>query len=251
MNPSDSKEFKELLKLVPNPVYYSVSGAHLYGWESPDSDIDVRGSHIIPLKKMIGLGKPKDVVEKTIGLYDFVSFDIGKEISLLMANNCNVLENVLATPFSYGVDGKYYGGLKQIARGALSKVVSQPYRGLARSNYEKFIAGKSTVSSKKYLYVLRSLMAAIYCLRYGRIEADLRKLNADSLFRYALIDELVAKKRMFKEKEEQKANYEAEKLIKQLNLELGLAEVESSLPDTPQNKEEANQFLIDTRLKFL
>ena len=40
----------------PYPLLFaSISGAHLYGFPSPDSDYDLRGAHVLPLKNVIGL----------------------------------------------------------------------------------------------------------------------------------------------------------------------------------------------------
>jgi predicted nucleotidyltransferase len=43
-------------------VFATISGAHLYGFPSPDSDFDLRGSHLLPLPKVVGL----DVTDETI-----------------------------------------------------------------------------------------------------------------------------------------------------------------------------------------
>ena len=40
-------------------LYAVVSGAHLYGFESPDSDIDIRGSFIANSHQFFGLNIPK------------------------------------------------------------------------------------------------------------------------------------------------------------------------------------------------
>jgi hypothetical protein len=40
----------------PHPlVFATISGAHLYGFPSPDSDFDLRGSHLLPLERVVGL----------------------------------------------------------------------------------------------------------------------------------------------------------------------------------------------------
>src|SRR6266511_3539003 len=36
-------------------VFATVSGAHLYGFPSPDSDYDLRGVHVLPLRAVLGL----------------------------------------------------------------------------------------------------------------------------------------------------------------------------------------------------
>ncbi len=40
----------------PYPLLFAtISGAHLYGFPSPDSDFDLRGAHVLPLEKVVGL----------------------------------------------------------------------------------------------------------------------------------------------------------------------------------------------------
>ncbi len=41
------------VKSHPYPlVFATISGAHLYGFPSPDSDFDLRGVHLLPLKRL-------------------------------------------------------------------------------------------------------------------------------------------------------------------------------------------------------
>ena len=46
-------------------VFATVSGAHLYGFESPDSDFDLRGVHVLPKEQVLGLGTPKETEDHT------------------------------------------------------------------------------------------------------------------------------------------------------------------------------------------
>ncbi|MGN0118723.1 MAG: DNA polymerase beta superfamily protein, partial [Streptomyces albidoflavus] len=44
-----------LLADQPDPlVFATVSGAHLYGFPSRDSDIDLRGAHLLPAAALLG-----------------------------------------------------------------------------------------------------------------------------------------------------------------------------------------------------
>jgi predicted nucleotidyltransferase len=39
----------------PYPLLFAtISGAHLYGFPSPDSDFDLRGAHVLPLEHIVG-----------------------------------------------------------------------------------------------------------------------------------------------------------------------------------------------------
>ena len=48
----------------PYPLLFAtISGAHLYGFPSPDSDFDLRGAHVLPLEKVVGLEVRTETVE--------------------------------------------------------------------------------------------------------------------------------------------------------------------------------------------
>lgn len=50
------QEIIEIAKKQPYPfLFATISGAHLYGFPSPDSDYDLRGVHILPVKELLGL----------------------------------------------------------------------------------------------------------------------------------------------------------------------------------------------------
>jgi uncharacterized protein len=40
----------------PYPLLFAmISGAHLYGFPSPDLDFDLREAHVLPVEKVVGL----------------------------------------------------------------------------------------------------------------------------------------------------------------------------------------------------
>ena len=67
----------------PRFLFVTISGAHLYGFPSPDSDLDLRGAHVLPLETMIGLRDFGETYEHLGGEVDgveldCVSHDVGK-----------------------------------------------------------------------------------------------------------------------------------------------------------------------------
>jgi hypothetical protein len=47
-----NERLKQEVKSHPFPLLFAtVSGAHLYGFPSPDSDYDLRGAHILPVRE--------------------------------------------------------------------------------------------------------------------------------------------------------------------------------------------------------
>src|SRR5215475_13163305 len=85
----------------PYPLLFTtISGAHLYGFPSPDSDYDLRGVHLLPLEEVIGLKPGHETVEKS-GVHDgleidLVTHDAKKFFGLMLKKNGYVLEQVLS-----------------------------------------------------------------------------------------------------------------------------------------------------------
>ena len=47
---------KQEVERHPYPLLFAtISGAHLYGFPSPDSDYDRRGCHVLPAREVVGL----------------------------------------------------------------------------------------------------------------------------------------------------------------------------------------------------
>src|SRR5579871_2578459 len=83
----------------PYPLLFAtVSGAHLYGFPSPDSDYDMRGAHILPAAEAVGLLPKQETVE--IGgiragvEMDLVTHDVLKFFHMLLKRNGYVLEQL-------------------------------------------------------------------------------------------------------------------------------------------------------------
>ena len=67
----------------PYPLLFAtISGAHLYGFPSPDSDFDLRGVHILPVSEVVGLDPGRETIEVSAvrdGLeIDLVTHDVKK-----------------------------------------------------------------------------------------------------------------------------------------------------------------------------
>ena len=81
----------------PYPLLFvTISGAHLYGFPSADSDYDLRGIHLLPLESVVGLKTGQETVEKS-GIHDgleidLVTHDARKFFQLMLKKNGYVLE---------------------------------------------------------------------------------------------------------------------------------------------------------------
>jgi predicted nucleotidyltransferase len=55
---------RTIIARQPYPLLFvTVSGAHLYGFPSPDSDYDLRGVHILPVAAVVDLDPSQETMQ--------------------------------------------------------------------------------------------------------------------------------------------------------------------------------------------
>ena len=178
----------------PYPLLFAtVSGAHLYGFPSPDSDYDMRGVHVLPARESLGLLPKRETVEaegirRGIEL-DLVTHDVFKFFSMLLKRNGYVLEQLYSPLIVQSSPA--HDELKEIAKGCVTRHHSHHYLGFAATQWNLF-QKESPPRVKPLLYVYRVLLTGIHLMRTGRIEANLITLNED--FRLPFLGELVNRK---------------------------------------------------------
>lgn len=92
---------RPIIEEQPYPVVFAtVSGAHLYGFASRDSDIDLRGVHLLPAEDVVGLRTGPQTLDRSWvrdGIeMDLVTHDLAKFGRLLLRPNGYVLEQLLS-----------------------------------------------------------------------------------------------------------------------------------------------------------
>jgi predicted nucleotidyltransferase len=176
-----------------HPLFITVSGAHLYGFPSSDSDVDLRGCHRLPLRDVVGLDLPEQTLEhETVHEgteVDLVSHEVGKYLRLLVRNNGYVLEQVFSPIVVLGRE--FLDDLRPLAQRCITRHHYHHYRGFYATQ-RKLIAKEEPKRAKPVLYAYRVLMTGIRLLQSGEVEANLRRLNEH--FRFAFLDELIARK---------------------------------------------------------
>src|ERR1051325_100324 len=186
-----------LLKQVdehPYPlVFATISGAHLYGFPSPDSDFDLRGVHILPLRDVVGLKDGEETVERS-GIHDGLEIDLGthdvkKFFGLMLKKNGYVLEQVFS-PLVVRTTPEH-AELKEIAQRCITRHYAHHYLGFAETQWKLF-QKESPPKVKPLLYVYRVLLTGIHLMRTGEVEANVLSLNEGAKLSY--IDDLVARK---------------------------------------------------------
>lgn len=154
-----------------------LSGAHAYGFPSPDSDIDMKAVHVAPTRDLLGLSTPRLTFDRAEVLesveIDYTSNELAMACGGLLVGNGNYLERVLGV--STLEEHPLLEELRPIARRALSRRYHHHYRGFAKSQ-ESALAAQP--SAKKALYVLRTALTGTHLLRTGELVCDVRELLA-------------------------------------------------------------------------
>lgn len=230
-------------------VFVTISGAHLYGFPSPDSDYDLRGVHVLPVRDVVGLEtciETIEVSENQDGIQlDLVTHDIKKFFRLLLKKNGYVLEQLYSPLLVYTTPE--HEELKRIAKGCITRHHSHHYLGFAETEW-KLLNKENPKRIKPLLYVYRVLLTGIHMMRTGEVEANLRHLN--STFKLSYVDELNARKSQGVEEshlEEADMAFH-EKEYTRLQRELEQASQNSHLPERPSCKESLNDLLVGVRL---
>ena len=174
-------------------VFATISGAHLYGFPSPDSDFDLRGVHRLPLKDVVGLEAGEETVEKSgirDGLeVDLVTHDARKFIGLMLKKNGYVLEQLLSPLIVFTTPE--HQELKSLAAGCITRHHSHHYFGFSETQWKLFQKADPP-HVKPLLYVYRVLLTGIHLMRTGKVEANLVRLNDEARLSY--LDDLIARK---------------------------------------------------------
>lgn len=231
-------------------LFVTVSGAHLYGFASPDSDYDLRGVHCMPASEVIGLDMPRETYE-VMDLdaeveMDLVTHDARKFFWMLLKKNGYVLEQIFSPIVIQSIPE--FEELKEIARTCLTRYNHHHFKSFAKGQWGDLkAANKPTV--KKLLYAYRPVLAGIHLMREHEIESNINTLNEH--FELAYIDELVQAKRDGTEKMEAVQldlafhEIELQRLLDQLEAE----SERSSLPEQPGGRDALDDLLRRLRLK--
>lgn len=227
----------------------ALSGAHAYGFPSPDSDLDLKAIHIAPTAEILGLDEPKmtaDVMRTVEGVeLDYTSNEIGGVLRGVLAGNGNYLERVLGKLILR--TSPEHEELIGLCRAALSRRVHHHYRGFAKQQHGA-VMREAEPPAKRMLYVLRVALTGIHVLKSGELVADLTELMDEHGFGEARA--LVEAKRageltLLDAAAKERWMTHLERALTMLDA----AHATSCLPPEPPNKPDLNAWLVETRKK--
>lgn len=156
-------------------AFATVSGAHLYGFPSRDSDVDLRGVHVLPARDLLGLRDPEETrsrmwVRDGVEM-DLVTHDLRKFVRLMLRPNGYVLEQLLS-PLVVRTS-PLHRELVALAPEVMTRHHADHYRGFARTQWRLF---EKNGELKALLYTFRALLTGIHAMRAGEIQAHLPTL---------------------------------------------------------------------------
>ena len=180
-------------------VYACETGSRAWGFESTDSDYDVRFLYVRPIESYLSIYPKRDVIELPItGDLDINGWDLKKALLLLRKSNPPLLER-LQSPFFYKEMATIVARLRSLIADFYSpRACSYHYLNMAQGNYRAYLQGEE-VWYKKYFYVLRPVLACLWIERtLGPVPIEFHKMVdaivTDAGLREA-IDRLVAQKK--------------------------------------------------------
>lgn len=180
-------------------LYACESGSRAWGFASPDSDWDVRFLYVHPLDWYLSVSEHRDVIELPIvDDLDINGWELRKALRLMRKGNPVLLE-WLNSPIRYRVDADFLAAIRALAEAHYSPIACfHHYLHTAHNNWRGYLHGP-TVKLKKYLYVLRPVLACRW-IETGRGMAPMEFIRlveatvTDSTLR-AAIDQLLVLKR--------------------------------------------------------
>ncbi|MFE0253438.1 DNA polymerase beta superfamily protein [Streptomyces sp. NPDC059010] len=232
----------------PDPVLFAtVSGAHLYGFPSRDSDVDLRGVHLLPTADLVGLREPDETrsrmwVRDGVEM-DLVTHDLRKFVRLMLRRNGYVLEQLLSPLVVHTTDA--HRELADLAPGVLTSLHAHHYRGFATTQWRLF---EKTGELKPLLYTFRVLLTGIHLMRCGEVQPHLPTLIGE-VDAPAYVPELITAKA---EQEHGAADVDHARVaadVERLHAVLDEAQAASALPDAPGVHDALHAFVVRIRLE--
>lgn len=146
-------------------LFAAESGSRAWGFASPDSDWDVRFIYVRPPLHYLNLEPQRDTLDRMLpNDIDLAGWDLPKALFLFRKSNPSLYE-WLASPIIYHQNDRFIANLKALIPQYQSLAAGMyHYRSMAKTNFHKFLTGE-IVNYKKYLYVLRPILACQFIER--------------------------------------------------------------------------------------
>lgn len=140
-------------------LYACESGSRAWGFASPDSDFDLRFIYVHRRDWYLSIEEKRDVIEEMLpNDLDLSGWELRKALRLFRKSNPPLLEWI-SSPIVYAQNNQFVSEFKELMTTYYSpSSCFRHYLHMAEGNFRTYLQG-DTVWTKKYLYVLRPLLA--------------------------------------------------------------------------------------------
>lgn len=169
-----------------------LAGSRAYGTQNPDSDRDIRGVCIPPIRYILGLDRFEQMMTEVDG--DQVIYDLRKFLRLAVDSNPNIIEMLWTEGESILICTEAGKRLRAIREKLLSKRVFQTFGGYARQqmwrlrHYAPEPGSRKDQDVQKYgypvkhaMHLMRLLWTGREILQTGKVRVNRTGVDADLL----------------------------------------------------------------------
>lgn len=237
----------------PRPLLWvSLTGAHAYGFPSPDSDLDLKSIYVAPAARLLGLRGDPDAFG-FLGFvegreYDFSANEIGQVVQLALKGNGNMLERLLG-PFNVVTTPAGTILARLVAENLSSRSIHH-YQGFFRKTQLDYAkeAAQGVRKAKRLLYGYRTALTGIHLLQNGTVETDIHHLARLYHYEEPVAALYTVKLRAEKQFIDDVSAKEHLDNFAKLEKQLDNAFRTSSLPAAPTHPDVLEDFLAEVRL---
>jgi len=226
----------------------AVTGSHHYGFPSADSDLDIKGIHLAPTERFLGMSRPPDAHDR-LTVFEGVECDLttneaGRALSLMMKGNGNMLERIFSPHRVFDAPGLLQP-MRALAKASLSTACYNHYAGYFKGMCSEHM--RSEPRAKSLLYTYRVALTGAHLLKTGEVVAHLPTLAP--IYGFESVMELVDKKVRTAEAVPltQAESVKHRSRWDELEGLLRIAADDSELPPGPTNGDQVEAFLVNLR----
>ncbi|NOW90243.1 hypothetical protein BCD91_002266 [Clostridium beijerinckii] len=176
-------------------LYAIESGSRGWGFESKDSDFDVRFIYIHPVEWYLSVFEGPDIIEIPVDeVLDVNGWDLRKALKLMYRSNASLIE-WLSSPIIYRQNQEFVEKLRQVAEKYFSPIsVTYHYINIAKKSFNG-LEGLNNVNIKKLFYVIRPILSCMWIENFNTIppmnlQAMMKEVKMDDKVK-TIIEELV------------------------------------------------------------
>jgi len=141
------------------------TGSRAWGFQSSDSDYDVRIIYKHDIDWYLSLIEEKDTIELFLdnNEIDISGWDLRKSLRLLWKSNSPLLERI-QSPIIYKLDKDFLASINSIAQKTYSRIATiHHYLSMAKKSLEE-VTISNEYKLKKFFYALRASIACLWIL---------------------------------------------------------------------------------------